>query len=212
MAVTSKTYFLYRHIRNDKNHPFYIGIGTINVNNNYKRAKEKFGRNNLWKKIVSKSDYEIDIIFESDDYEFIKQKEIEFISLYGRKINGTGTLANITIGGEGVRGLKHTEKTKEKISLSLKGKIPSYKFPKGNIPFNKGVSMPDETKIKISNAKKGCVSPNNKSIINKITGEKYSSIMEASKILKINYSGLRAQINGQNKNKSNLIYNNNECS
>jgi len=211
MAVTS-TYYLYRHVRIDKNEPFYIGIGTVNSKDAYKRAKEKFGRNNLWKKIVSKSDYKIEILFETDNKELIKSKEIEFISLYGRKNLNNGTLANMTIGADGLNGFIHTEKSKLNISKSKKGCKPSYSFKKGHIPYNKGLKHSKETILKISKSKKGCTSPNNKSIINKITGEKYSSIMEASKILKINYSGLRAQINGQNKNKSNLIYNNNERS
>lgn len=37
--------YVYRHIRLDKNEPFYIGIGS---DNKYSRAKQKTGRNDRW--------------------------------------------------------------------------------------------------------------------------------------------------------------------
>ena len=43
---------VYRHIRLDKNIPFYIGISTNN-----KRPYSKNGRNNYWKNIIAITDY-----------------------------------------------------------------------------------------------------------------------------------------------------------
>lgn len=101
-------HYLYRHIRLDKNEPFYIGIGTkekgrenLKDTCSYRRAYEKKGRGSIWNKISKKSEYDVEILLESDNYEFIKNKEIEFIKLYGRKNNKTGTLANLTDGGDG---------------------------------------------------------------------------------------------------------------
>ena len=54
--------YVYRHIRLDKNEPFYIGIGKIP---NYKRAYLKSIRNIIWKQIVAKTDYEIEILFDN---------------------------------------------------------------------------------------------------------------------------------------------------
>ena len=71
-------YVVYRHIRLDKNQPFYIGIG------NEKGAYSKHGRSNFWKRIVEKTDYEVEILFENLTSEQAKEKEIEFIKLYGR--------------------------------------------------------------------------------------------------------------------------------
>jgi hypothetical protein len=53
---------------------------------------------------------------ESDDYEFIKQKEIEFIALYGRKNLGKGSLVNLTDGGEGTIGYVVSIGARKKIS------------------------------------------------------------------------------------------------
>lgn len=49
------------------------------------------------------------------------QKEIELIALYGRRVDGTGILSNLTLGGEGVSGLQHTEETKAKMRKPKKG-------------------------------------------------------------------------------------------
>lgn len=118
-------YYLYRHIRLDKNEPFYIGIGTKNekrhtkVETEYLRAYSKDRLNNMWNKIINKTNYEVEILLESDDYEFIKQKEIELVALYGRKDLGTGCLANLTGGGEGVG--KLSAETAKKKSEKMMG-------------------------------------------------------------------------------------------
>jgi hypothetical protein len=128
-------YFLYRHIRIDKNIPFYIGIGRINdciISHNpiYYRAYCK-DRNNLWKKNTSKTNYCVEIIFECNNFNEILNNEIEFIKLYGRIDLNTGSLANLTDGGEGI--VNVSTETKLKISNKLKG-----------------IKRSDETKKKLS--------------------------------------------------------------
>jgi hypothetical protein len=126
--------YVYRHIRLDKNEPFYIGIGSDET---YKRANAKKGRNKIWYDIAAKTDYEVEILFDDISWDDACKKEIEFISLYGKKAEG-GLLSNITDGGEGTLGLKnpklsernktgiwkgktHTEETKLLMSLKNKG-------------------------------------------------------------------------------------------
>ena len=128
MITENGKYYLYRHIRLDKNEPFYIGIGTKltkykNSKWNYSRAFSKTGRNIVWKRIVSKTTYEVEILLESDNYKFIKQKEIEFISLYGFLYNKTGILINMTLGGEGTIGYKRSPKDCEKIKERCSFKV-----------------------------------------------------------------------------------------
>lgn len=126
-------YFIYRHIRLDKNVPFYIGVGTKTSHTNtfnevYRRAFLKAGRNNLWNKIVNKTGYNVEIIIESENFEYILQKETELIILYGRKDLGLGTLANLTDGGIGNQNMpkrKCSEETKQKMSNSSKGVLKS---------------------------------------------------------------------------------------
>lgn len=124
-------YYLYRHIRLDKNEIFYIGIGKINKNTKpyskdsekYRRAYTTKNRNNHWLNIINFTNYDIEILFESNDRSFIIEKEKEFIKLYGRKDLNLGTLCNFTDGGEGKEGVLHSKETKLKQSISAKRNI-----------------------------------------------------------------------------------------
>lgn len=158
-------YYLYRHIRLDTNDVFYIGIGTkinkefySNHKQEFYRAYRKSDRNNFWNNIVNKTEYEIEIILESDNYEFVKEKEIEFIKLYGKKISNNGTLVNITDGGEGVSGTIISKEHRKKISDANKEKIP----------WNKNMKMSEEHKRILSEAHLG--------IGNKIKGKSYEEV------------------------------------
>ncbi len=107
---------VYRHIRLDKKEPFYIGIGKT-----IKRAFEKKDRSSAWKGIISRSEYEVDILFEDLTWEEACIKEKEFIQLYGRKQLSTGTLVNLTEGGDGVVGNTMSEEAKNKIRIANSG-------------------------------------------------------------------------------------------
>ena len=100
-------HYLYQHIRLDTNEPFYIGIGTkYNHKKDYTRAKARGKqRNSIWRGITQRVDYIIEILFESDEYDFIKTKEIELIKQYGQIIKNDGTLCNLTNGGDGTKGV-----------------------------------------------------------------------------------------------------------
>lgn len=104
MIVDNGKYYLYRHIRLDTNQPFYIGIGTkpfdfVKTKEEYVRAYTKSSRGIYWRNIVNKVGYRVEILLETNDYAFLEQKEVEFIELYGRKIDG-GILCNIENGGK----------------------------------------------------------------------------------------------------------------
>jgi hypothetical protein len=109
--------------------------------------------------------------------------EMILIGKLGRKDIGTGILRNLTDGGESIKGLskdtiqrrvkkrlesgwKHSEETKNRLSLLKLGKpspkkgIPTGKvspscFKRGRIPHNKGKPRSKETKQKQSIAMKG---------------------------------------------------------
>jgi hypothetical protein len=111
--------YVYRHIRLDKNEPFYIGIGS---DENYNRAKTNTRRNKHWLNI-SKFGFEVDILFDNLTWDEACEKEKEFIALYGRSDLGKGVLCNLTNGGDGVLGriFKHSEDSKLKMSKTRKG-------------------------------------------------------------------------------------------
>lgn len=116
----------------------YSGI-TIN------RAREKYNNINDWK-------YEV---LEYCDVDMLDEREIYYIALYDTMNNGY----NSNVGGEGNIGLKQSEKTRKKISLSQIGeKNNNYGKPR-TLEIRKKISetergkfVSDETRIKQSKA------------------------------------------------------------
>lgn len=150
--------YVYRHIRLDKNEPFYIGIGS---DSNYQRAYSKFRNNIIWNSIINKTKYEVEIIIDNLTWKEAQIKEKEFISLYGRKDLKTGILSNLTDGGEGTCGNVLSKKSRQKISFRLKGikrddifKERMKKRMIGN-SYTAGISLTQEHKNKIGIANKG---------------------------------------------------------
>jgi hypothetical protein len=135
--------YVYRHIRLDKNEPFYIGIGS-DTEGNYSRANYKWGRNNMWNSIAKKCKYKVEIILDDITWEEACEKEKEFILLYGRINLNNGILCNFTDGGEGVLGTIFSKERLLKMSLSMKGKMVKEKHPLF------GKKHTDDSKIKMS--------------------------------------------------------------
>ena len=106
-------YYVYQHIRLDENTIFYVGKGKGN------RHLEKNNRNRYWHNVVNKAGFKSEILYSNLDEELSLLIEIELIDKYkklGKKIT------NVTNGGEGVSGLKHTSDSKTKMSEKAKGR------------------------------------------------------------------------------------------
>lgn len=212
---------VYRHIRLDKNMPFYIGIGKTE-----KRAYQKCFRNNIWNQIISKTNYDIEILFDNLSWEQACEKEKEFIKLYGRIDLKTGILANQTDGGDGNNnlseearkrislankgnkygiGYKHTESERKKISQALLGKPnkSSTKFKKGESSWLKGTKG-------LVKANKGSFTKENypkaRPVINIENNILYKTIREAAIDNNINEKTLWCMLNKKVKNKTKLTY------
>lgn len=109
-------FYIYEHVRVDTNEVFYIGKGTVNKNNPYGRSREKSRRSDLWKKIINKTDYKVNIVFEHESEIVVFDKERELIKKYGRKDLGLGPLVNFTDGGDGTSGAIRSDEFKQKVS------------------------------------------------------------------------------------------------
>jgi hypothetical protein len=142
--------YVYEHIRLDKNTPFYIGIGSDNM---YKRANEKTRRNNLWKNIVNKTNYKVNILYDSITFQEAKIKEIELIKKYGRIDIGNGILTNMTDGGDGTLNKIYTEEYRNKLSIAAKKRDNSKNYLKMN-EGRKNYVITEEHRKKIINAGK----------------------------------------------------------
>lgn len=194
--------YVYRHIRLDKNQPFYIGIGK-----RIQRAYDVKNRNKHWHSIVANSEYRVEILFDDLDYDSAKQKEMELISLYGRNDLGLCTLVNMTDGGEGSvnvivsekrkkiasemakkrTGVKLSDETRKRISDSKKGvKQSEENILKRKLGIqNSNYKHPEDVIRRIIKTKKERGLPQSKLVLNYSTGVYYNSAIEASNMLSI---------------------------
>jgi hypothetical protein len=220
---------VYQHIRKDTNEVFYVGIGKKE-----KRAYSKDGRNKHWKNIVNKVGYYAEIIYNDLEWNLACNMEKYLIESYGRLDLGTGLLCNKTDGGDGAIGIivsyevrekmrifqtgqKRSNELKQKLSASLKGRIPWNKGKKMKAvseetkekmrKINLGKKHTEESKIKMSlnNSK-----PNSKKVINITTGEIYNNGKDCwnlnKECLKIQYSTFKGKMNGDKKNNTDYMY------
>jgi hypothetical protein len=207
--------YLYRHIRIDKNEPFYIGVGT---NKKYKReAQIGTRRSEYWNRIANKTKYEVEILMDDLTLEEANKKEIEFIALYGREDLGLGPLCNLTDGGGGQSNFIISDETRKKISEKKKGYKYSEEVKKKLSLSHIGNKHSEETKKKMSNTRKGkSFSDEHRNRINEkltkkiaLTNEfgdiikSYNSVADASRDNNIRVSSICAVACGRRK----TIYN-----
>lgn len=207
MLEQNTIYYLYRHIRLDKNEPFYIGISSMQSDNNsgYARAERMTNRNHIWNNIYNAcgNKVKVEILYETESKEEILRKENEFILLYGRKNLGSGSLANLTDGGLGAVGCVYTEERRKKQSETLK-----------NSPFNlKGKKLPKEWVENIRKQKYGAKnpmfgkhSPVSKKVINVETKEVFDTILLAGESIELKGRLLHQYLSGHRINKSPFVY------
>ena len=103
-------YYVYQYLRTDGT-PYYIGKGTGN------RAYSKNGHT-----VPLPIQERISIIKDNITDEDAIALEIELIAKYGRKDLGTGTLRNMTDGGDGASGRIATTEMKRKLKEANLGK------------------------------------------------------------------------------------------
>jgi hypothetical protein len=181
-------FYVYRHIRLDTNSTFYVGKGKNN------RAWSKRNRNNYWKNIVSSCGYKVEILFNNLQESEAFQKEIELIEFYKKQNECEANLTEGGLGSSGwkptkewidkrkekssgknnpmygkasaMKGKKHTEEAKLKISKANKGRknppltleqkqalIAALKN-KGSSPL-KGRKLSEQHKLNIGNGVRG---------------------------------------------------------
>jgi hypothetical protein len=111
-------YYIYEHRRLDTGAVFYVGRGLIYRKTKCpRRAYTKDKRNCIWHGIVTRNGgvFEVQIVFTSPSRDDVLHEEVRRIAEYGRIIDGTGQLSNITDGGDGSLGLRHSDATRAKL-------------------------------------------------------------------------------------------------
>ena len=187
-----KRYVIYRHLK-PNGEVFYIGIGSE------KRAYQKNPRSDFWKRVVSIHGYEVQILKSDLTWEDACELEILLISWYGRRNLNTGTLVNMTEGGDGSVGYSPSEESRRSRSEKMKG-VPKSEKARKNMnksKIGKSISEEHRLKCKLSNAKK---------VINIETGEIYTSVQDLIKISNFTSAQLYDRLGGRLKNKTNYMY------
>ena len=136
-------YYTYAYLREDGT-PYYIGKGSGNrVYSKNRRIKPPSNKNRI---LFLKQNLTENQAFDHEKY---------MIFIFGKKTEG-GILHNITDGGEGVSGMKHTDESKEKIGKAFRGKklTPEHiekvrKAQKGKVSPLRGTTISQEQKEKI---------------------------------------------------------------
>ena len=108
-------FYVYIHKKKSNGEIFYVGKGRKS------RAYQKHSRSRFWHSVVDHHGFSVEIVFKDLSETEAYAKEVELILHYGRRDIGTGTLVNLTDGGEGGCGFVLTDEQREAMSKRMKG-------------------------------------------------------------------------------------------
>lgn len=146
-------YSIYK-IENNLNKKCYIGFTSQNPNERFKQHMKAIKRGKLSSAVKKhgKENFIIETLYQSLDGDHtLNVMEPYFISQHNPEYN-------LTSGGEGILGYKHTDLTKEnlrKMKLGTTWSEDQKQCIRGRIPWNKGKKHSKETLAKISEKVKG---------------------------------------------------------
>jgi hypothetical protein len=122
-------YYIYFHYLENRDLPFYIGMGTKNLDKTthkqiYRRAYSKSGRNTIWHSYTKNIPYTIKIVEEIEGLDTCLKRETELIDFYGRIIENNGILVNIVREDSEIKELAYIA-TRERVK-SIRKKVYKY--------------------------------------------------------------------------------------
>lgn len=136
-------HFTYAHFKKSNDNIFYIGKGTK------RRMRSVHSRSNYWKSTVAKHGFIVEPLAKwRTEHEAFEHEKFLIWCFRDMGIN----LVNITDGGDGVSGLRHSLEAKQKMSIARSG---DRNHGYGKPSPNRGVAMSEEQRQKISKANKG---------------------------------------------------------
>jgi hypothetical protein len=225
-----ETFYIYLHRRADTGEVFYVGKGTARTDKKrYKRAYCVDDRNVMWRRIVSKTAYSVDVVADFFDESDAFRMERELIALHGRRMDG-GTLCNFTLGGEGHSGLSPSAKTRAKLSAAFSGerhfnwgkklsaetcrkKSETLKSSPKNL---RGKKLPQWWKDRIAigkigkrnpmYGKTGASHPMSRKVVDRLTGATYDSVQIAAEALGHKMKTLYNWLSGHRPNPTTLEF------
>lgn len=184
----------------DDSECFYVGIG------NKDRPYSKKNRNrfciNKRNKAEKNNSFNIQIFATGLSLDQACELECKLIKQYGRRDLGTGCLTNLTDGGEGTTGHRHTEEYKRRHSINQKGKTLSDQHKRKISKANKGKRRSPESKKRMSeSAKARGINGRHIQPVRTPFGD-FTTMKDAANDLPFSYSTLWRRV----KDKNNLGY------
>ena len=153
--------YVYIHLRDDTDAPFYVGIGS-DTNGKYERAYDEAPnsrKNPHWYNIVNKVGHTVIIVMDNVSWEEACVEEKRLIKHYGRVCDG-GVLVNITEGGDGVWGMKQKPELLNRLSEMNKGE--------GNPMWGKKHTEESREKMGVNKGRTYHISDKEKARINEV--------------------------------------------
>lgn len=217
-------FYIYFHIRPDTGDVFYVGRGKHYKRSSFlRRAYEVKRRNHIWKGIVERNgwQFEVHIFCHCLTLEESQHQEQQAIASFGKIIDGTGPLCNLTDGGDGVFGLKHSEEARRKMrekhaaDPSRKELFRSEEFKaarrialvKNKVPSSmKGRKHSKETKALYSEIRRGSKHYAAKKVINLETGIVYGCVEDAAVAVGMGKWSLYKSLSGERQNHTPMQY------
>lgn len=154
MNTIDDRYYVYAHYKADSGEIFYIGKGSEN------RALQKGmkDRSDFWHRVVNKHGFFHKILHDNLTEEQAFEIERAEIAKHGRIKTGTGTLINLSDGGEGSSGHRWTEEQREaqsKRQIGRPGPVHTEETRRILSEKKKGHSHSSESRVKMSESRKG---------------------------------------------------------
>lgn len=194
-------HYVYLHRKASDGEVFYVGKGTLRKMKSvvYHRANEIKQRSKLWKRIKRKHGLIVEIHSSCRTHESAMTLESFLIKKYGRIDIGTGSLSNMTDGGDGSLGSIISDSTKEKLSKRFKGQ-------KLNDNWKRNIGLANSGKSCYWYGRKGHLHIMSKKVVDMETGIVFGSIKLASEYLGISMTMLSDRLRGRLKNDSGMVY------
>lgn len=197
--MEKKKIVIYQHRRIDTDEIFYIGIGLET------RPYDTIGRNKHWKHIVKNTNYKIEILDIVYDWSIAASIEKKLILEYGRRDLGTGTLVNMTDGGEGSLNRLVKPETLQKLSKLAKGRTLSKEWKEKMSKSRTGLKRTTEQKEKARYCQPSM------RIVEQYTMDgvlinKFQSINEAARNTNSSYAGIALCCSGKRNKYKNHIW------
>jgi hypothetical protein len=217
------SHYVYVHRKADTGGIFYVGKGSIQGKDAYRRAHATKSRNRWWVRTVAKHGLIVEIVAHAIDDVSAQEIEKRLIGEYGRADLGNGCLVNLTDGGDGSAGIILTEEARRRRSVNAsRPRSPAWvasirrsRKDGGNGGVVKqGDKLPENWRAAISRGVTGArnpmfgrtgeAHPNRRGVEDIETGERWPTVTAAARERGVPLQSLHNRLTGRRRNDTSL--------